>query len=79
MVFHLLQACLSKSNGEPDRIRKQADSVHRAAASLDAEVSCVIFAVGICSWLSVCVAYRAVGQMLNQTSSQSRVSPEPGD
>lgn len=30
---------MSKSNGEPDRIRKQADSVQRAAASLDAEVS----------------------------------------
>ncbi|CAN0155595.1 unnamed protein product, partial [Scytosiphon promiscuus] len=33
-----IQAYLSKTGGEPDRIRKQGDSVHRAAASLDAEV-----------------------------------------
>lgn len=33
------QAYLSKAGGEPDRIRKQGDSVHRAASSLDAEVS----------------------------------------
>ncbi|CAM9253615.1 unnamed protein product [Ectocarpus sp. 4 AP-2014] len=33
-----LQAYLSKTGGEPDRIRKQGDSVHRAASSLDAEV-----------------------------------------
>lgn len=33
------QAYLSKSGGEPDRIRKQGDSVYRAASSLDAEVS----------------------------------------
>ncbi|CAM9197706.1 unnamed protein product [Hapterophycus canaliculatus] len=33
-----IQAYLSKTGGEPDRIRKQGDSVHRAASSLDAEV-----------------------------------------
>ncbi|CAM9333131.1 unnamed protein product, partial [Ectocarpus fasciculatus] len=33
-----LQAYLSKTGGEPDRIRKQGDSVHRAASTLDAEV-----------------------------------------
>ncbi|CAN0243816.1 unnamed protein product, partial [Ectocarpus sp. 12 AP-2014] len=32
------QAYLSKTGGEPDRIRKQGDSVHRAASTLDAEV-----------------------------------------
>eukprot|EP00903_Cladosiphon_okamuranus_P014759 g13676.t1 len=33
-----IQAYLSKMGGEPDRIRKQGDSVHRAASSLEAEV-----------------------------------------
>eukprot|EP00752_Nemacystus_decipiens_P012264 g10871.t1 len=33
-----IQAYLAKAGGEPDRIRKQGDSVHRAASSLEAEV-----------------------------------------
>lgn len=34
-----------KSSGEPDRIRKQADSVQRAASALESEVNCVKYDV----------------------------------
>lgn len=35
------QVHLAKSAGEPDRIRKQTDSVQRAASNLQAEVGMV--------------------------------------